>query len=284
MVPAESEDASPSPEMQMEVKENHMKIPIYQVDAFTSEVFSGNPAAVCLLDAWIDDGKLQSIAAENNLSETAYLVQNENGFELRWFTPLTEVALCGHATLASAFVLFVCRHWNADTVRFQTRNSGQLMVARRGEIFEMDFPARPARPGSPLDKLSQALGAAPEKIFDSAEDLMAVLDNEKAVVDVQPDFAALEKLNYRGIIIPAQGDECDFVSRFFAPGVGVAEDPVTGSAHCVLAPYWATVLGKKKLKALQVSKRGGELFCELAGDRVMISGKAALYLEGTITI
>lgn len=268
----------------MEVKENHMKFPIYQVDAFTSEVFSGNPAAVCILDEWIDDGKLQSVAAENNLSETAFLVQNENGFELRWFTPVTEVGLCGHATLASAFVLFVCRHWKADTIRFQTRSSGQLTVTRRGEIFEMDFPARPAYPRSPLDKLSQALGATPEKIFDSDEDLMAVLDNEKAVVDVQPDFAALEKLNCRGIIITAQGDGCDFVSRFFAPRVGIPEDPVTGSAHCVLIPYWAAILGKKELKALQVSKRGGELFCGLAGDRVKISGKAALYLEGTITI
>lgn len=261
-----------------------MKIPIYQVDAFTSEVFSGNPAAVCILDAWIDDRRLQSIAAENNLSETAYLVQNENGFDLRWFTPMTEVGLCGHATLASAFVQFVCRKWSADTIRFQTRKSGQLMVTRQEEVLEMDFPARSAYARTPPDGLSHALGVTPKKVYGSAEDLMVVLDDEKTVVEVQPDFAALEQIDCRGIIITAQGDRCDFVSRFFAPRVGIPEDPVTGSAHCVLIPYWAKVLGKKELYALQVSKRGGELFCGLAGERVMISGKAALYLEGTITI
>lgn len=261
-----------------------MKIPIYQVDAFSSAVFSGNPAAVCMLDGWIDDRRLQSIAAENNLSETAFLVQNNNDFELRWFTPTTEVALCGHATLASAFVLFVCLKWNEDTIRFQTRKSGQLMVTRKGEILEMDFPARPAYPQAPPDGLSRALGVTPEKVYGSEEDLMVVLDSENTVVEVQPDFAILEQMDYRGIIITAQGDQCDFVSRFFAPRVGVREDPVTGSAHCVLIPYWAALLDKKELYALQVSKRGGELFCGLADDRVRISGKVALYLEGTITI
>lgn len=261
-----------------------MKIPIYQVDAFSSAVFSGNPAAVCMLDGWIDDRCLQSIAAENNLSETAFLVQNNNDIELRWFTPATEVALCGHATLASAFVLFVCLKWNENTIRFQTRKSGQLMVTRKGEILEMDFPARPASPISPPDGLSGALGVTPEKVYGSEEDLMVVLDSEKTVVEVQPDFVALEQLDYRGIIITAQGNKCDFVSRFFAPRVGVPEDPVTGSAHCVLIPYWAAVLDKNELYALQVSKRGGELFCGLSDDRVRISGKAALYLEGTITI
>jgi PhzF family phenazine biosynthesis protein len=261
-----------------------MKIPIFQVDAFSSAVFSGNPAAVCILDGWIDDRLMQSIATENNLSETAYLVQNKNNFELRWFTPTTEVELCGHATLASAFVQFVCLKWNAATIRYQTRKSGQLMVTRKGEIFEMDFPARPACPKTPPDGLSRALGVTPEKVYGSEEDLMVVLDSETTVAGVQPDFAVLKQINCRGIIITAQGDECDFVSRFFAPNVGVPEDPVTGSAHCVLIPYWATVLNKKDLHALQVSKRGGELFCGLAGDRVTISGKAALYLEGTITI
>ena len=261
-----------------------MKIPIYQVDAFSSAVFSGNPAAVCMLDGWIDDRRLQSIAAENNLSETAFLVQNNNDFELRWFTPTTEVALCGHATLASAFVLFVCLKWKEDTIRFQTRKSGQLMVTRKGEILEMDFPARPAYPQAPPDGLSRALGFTPEKVYGSEEDLMVVFDSENTVVEVQPDFAILEQIDCRGIIITAQGDQCDFVSRFFAPSVGVREDPVTGSAHCVLIPYWASVLDKKELYALQVSKRGGELFCSLADDRVRISGKATLYLEGTITI
>lgn len=261
-----------------------MKIPIYQVDAFASAVFSGNPAAVCILDAWIDDRRLQAIAAENNLSETAFLVSDEDGFELRWFTPRTEVALCGHATLASAFVQFACLKWNKDTIRFQTRKSGQLTVTRKGEILEMDFPARPAYPTDPPDGLRQALGVAPENVYGSEEDLMVVLDSEKTVADVQPDFAALEKVDCRGIIITARGGHCDFVSRFFAPCVGIPEDPVTGSAHCVLIPYWAAVLEKKELYARQVSKRGGELFCGLAGDRVRISGKAALYLEGTITI
>jgi PhzF family phenazine biosynthesis protein len=261
-----------------------MKIPIYQIDAFTSAVFSGNPAAVCMLDAWIDDRRLQSIAAENNLSETAYLVQNENGFDLRWFTPVTEVGLCGHATLASAFVQFACRKWDSDTIRFQTRQSGQLMVTRQDDLFEMDFPARSAYPRTPPEGLSQALGVTPQRVFGSAEDLLVILENEKAVMEVQPDFAALAQMDCRGMIVTAQGDRCDFVSRFFAPSVGIPEDPVTGSAHCVLIPHWAAVLGKKKLYALQVSKRGGELFCRLAGERVRISGRAALYLEGTITI
>jgi PhzF family phenazine biosynthesis protein len=261
-----------------------MKIPIYQVDAFTSKVFSGNPAAICLLDAWIDDARLQSIAAENNLSETAFLVQTDNGFDLRWFTPVTEVALCGHATLASAFVLQVCRNWPEDTIRFQTRKSGQLVVTRRDDFFDMDFPARPARAQALPVGLNEALGVAPEKAFGSTEDLMVVLSSEGAVRHVRPDFTALERIACRGIIVTAKGDRSDFVSRFFAPRVGVQEDPVTGSAHCVLIPHWATVLGKNDLHALQVSKRGGELFCKMAGERVIISGKAALYLEGTITV
>jgi PhzF family phenazine biosynthesis protein len=261
-----------------------MKIPIYQVDAFTSKVFSGNPAAVCILDEWIDDGILQAIAAENNLSETAYLVQNRNGFDLRWFTPVTEVALCGHATLASAFVQFFYRKWNEGKIKFQTRKSGELVVTRKGEVLDMDFPARPVHARKHSDALSRALGATPEKVYGSAEDLMAVFESEKTVAEIQPDFAILKQIDCRGVIITAPGDQCDFVSRFFAPRVGVPEDPVTGSAHCVLIPYWATVLGKKELYALQVSRRGGELFCGFAGERVMISGKAALYLAGTITI
>jgi PhzF family phenazine biosynthesis protein len=237
-----------------------------------------------MLDAWIEDKRLQSIAAENNLSETAFLVKTETGFDLRWFTPVTEVELCGHATLASAFVQFFCRKWNSDTIRFQTRKSGQLVVTRQDETLIMDFPDRPAFARTPPDGLLQALGVTSQKVFGSAEDLMVVMDNEKAVVNVQPNFAALEQVDCRGIIITSQGDRCDFVSRFFAPKVGVPEDPVTGSAHCVLIPYWASVLGKKELHAFQVSKRGGELFCSYSGERVKISGKAVLYLEGTITI
>lgn len=261
-----------------------MKIPIYQVDAFTSEVFSGNPAAVCMLDTWLDDKRLQSIAAENNLSETAFLVPSGKDFEIRWFTPTTEVALCGHATLASAFVLYVCRKWSADSIRFQTRKSGQLTVTRRKDFFEMDFPARPVSSQPPPAALNKVLQVTPKATFSSAEDLLVVLDSERAVREFRPDFAALERLDCRGIIITAQGDRSDFVSRFFAPRVGVPEDPVTGSAHCVLIPYWASVLGKTDLHAFQVSKRGGELYCTHAGERVRIAGRAALYMEGTITI
>jgi len=261
-----------------------MKIPIYHVDAFASEVFSGNPAAVCFLDSWIDDKLLQSIATENNLSETAFLVRNDDGFDLRWFTPTIEVALCGHATLASAFVLFTCRGWPEENIRFQTRKSGQLIITKHSDLLEMDFPARPAHPLAPPVGLKEALGVVPKEVYGSSEDLLLVLDSEKTVREVQPDFAALAQVECRGAIITARGDQNDFVSRFFAPRFGIPEDPVTGSSHCVLIPYWANVLHKNDLHALQVSKRGGELFCAYAGERVKISGKAALYLEGTITI
>ncbi len=261
-----------------------MKIPIYQVDAFTSAVFSGNPAAVCILDAWIEDRLLQSIAAENNLSETAFLVQAGSGFELRWFTPVTEVALCGHATLASAFVLFEHRSWPASTVKFQTRKSGVLSVTKHGGLLEMDFPARPANPRIPPAGLVEALHVKPEGVFGSAEILMVVLEDESAVRAVQPDFDALHRVESRATIVTARGDRSDFVSRFFAPRVGIREDPVTGMAHCILTPYWASVLGKTTLHAFQVSSRGGELFCATAGNRVKISGRAVLYLEGMITL
>jgi PhzF family phenazine biosynthesis protein len=261
-----------------------MRLPLYQVDAFASEVFSGNPAAVVLLDRWIDDSTLQAVAAENNLSETAFLVRNPEGFDLRWFTPVTEVALCGHATLGSAFVLFACRKWPEKNIRFRTRKSGELVVTRRDDLLEMDFPARPAYAQSPPAGLKEALGVSPQEIFGSAEDLLVVLDSEKIVREVKPDFIALDRVACRGTIITARGDRSDFVSRFFAPRVGIPEDPVTGSAHCVLTPYWAGVLRKTDLHAFQVSKRGGELFCTHAGERVKISGKAALYMEGTITL
>jgi PhzF family phenazine biosynthesis protein len=261
-----------------------MKIPIYQVDAFTSEVFSGNPAAVCILDSWIDDNLLQSIAAENNLSETAFLVRDDDGFDIRWFTPRTEVTLCGHATLASAFVLFTCRDWSEEKIRFHTRKSGQLVVSKHNGLIEMDFPSRPTHNIVPPRGLDEALGVTPIAVLGSVEDLMFVLDSEKAVRELQPDFSALERLECRGIIVTSGGSRSDFVSRFFAPGVGIPEDPVTGSAHCVLVPYWSSELHKKNLHAFQISKRGGELFCVNTGDRVKISGKAVLYLEGVIDV
>ena len=261
-----------------------MRLPFYQVDAFTSRLFAGNPAGVCFLDEWVDDSILQEVAAENNLSETAFLVRRGEGFDLRWFTPVTEVALCGHATLASAFVLFRHRDWASDVVRFQTRKSGGLVVRQRDDLLEMDFPARPAHPRAAPRGLAEALGIRADDVFGSAEDLLVVLPSEKAVREVEPDFALLVKLECRGTILTARGEKSDFVSRFFAPRVGVPEDPVTGSAHCVLIPYWAGILGKDVLHAFQVSRRGGELFCANAGDRVRISGRAALYLEGTIAI
>jgi PhzF family phenazine biosynthesis protein len=261
-----------------------MKFPIYQVDAFTSEIFSGNPAAVCFLEQWVDESLLQSIAAENNLSETAFLVQNEKGYDLRWFTPVTEVALCGHATLASAFILFACRNWKSPIIDFQTRWSGELSVSRQGDLLEMDFPSRPPHPRTPPDGLAEALHMTPERVFASAEDLMVILESEQAVRGLAPDFNALQRIACRGIIVTAKGEKSDFVSRFFAPRFGIPEDPVTGSAHCVLTPYWSTLLNKDFLHALQVSQRGGELFCHNRGPRVGISGKAVLYLEGTITV
>jgi PhzF family phenazine biosynthesis protein len=259
-----------------------MRIPLYQVDAFTSEVFSGNPAAVCLLEKWLDDARLQSIAAENNLPETAFLVPTAEGFDLRWFTPVSEVALCGHATLASAFVLFECRKRPEETIRFRTRRSGQLVVTRRGDLLEMNFPARPAVKASPPAALIGALGAAPKEVHTSAEDILVVLETERDVREVRPDFLSLGGIDCRGIIVTARGDRSDFVSRFFAPRLGIPEDPVTGSAHCVLIPYWAALLEKRVLHALQISARGGELFCEDRGERVGIAGRAVLYLEGTI--
>ena len=260
------------------------KIPLYQVDAFTSAVFSGNPAAVCFLEAWLDDAVLLAIASENNLSETAFLVRKNDSFELRWFTPVTEVALCGHATLASAFVIFNHLNWPEKTIRFQTRKSGQLIVTNRGDLMEMNFPSRPVQNLVNPTGLAAALGVTPLEIFSSAEDLLVVLENEASVREVTPDFAALNRVEARGIIVTARGEHSDFVSRFFAPRVGVNEDPVTGSAHTVLTPYWSEVLGKIDLHALQISQRGGELFCQMAGDRVKISGRAVLYLAGTISV
>ncbi len=261
-----------------------MRIPIYQVDAFTSQVFSGNPAAVCLLNDWISDSMLQAIAAENNLSETAFLVRNGDGFDLRWFTPKTEVALCGHATLASACVLFDLQKWPEKNVCFQTRKSGRLIVEKKDHLFEMDFPARPPACELSVDSLSKIIGVLPLEVLNSEEDILAVLETEQSVRDLKPDFTALAGLDCRGLIVTARGEKVDFVSRFFAPAVGVPEDPVTGSAHCVLVPYWAGVLKKNNLHALQVSRRGGELFCRDRGERVSIAGEAALYLEGTISI
>ncbi|MDX9862812.1 MAG: PhzF family phenazine biosynthesis protein [Rhodospirillales bacterium] len=257
---------------------------MWQVDAFAAQAFAGNPAAVCVLDNWLADGVLQSIAAENNLSETAFLVPHGEGFDLRWFAPAKEVALCGHATLAAAKVLFDLRGWKEESIRFRTRQRGVLAVAKNGDWFEMDFPALPAKPVATPPGLAAALGAEPRQVLESTDDWLAVLDDEATVRNLKPDLAALKKFHCRCVVPTARGDAVDFVSRAFAPRYGIPEDPVTGSAHCALAPYWAGVLGKDDLRAFQVSARGGEVRCRNAGDRVKLAGQAVVYLEGAISI
>jgi PhzF family phenazine biosynthesis protein len=239
---------------------------------------------VCILDDWLDDTRLQAIAAENNLPETAFLIKSDRSYEIRWFSPSTEIALCGHATLASAFILFYFRQWPENTIRFQTRQSGVLTVTKRDELLEMDLPARPPTEQETPNDLTDALGHRAIEVLGSAEDVLVVFDDEGTVREINPDFLLLARGKQRGTITTAPGDECDFVSRFFSPGVGIPEDSVTGSAHCVLVPYWSQRLGKKQLHANQVSQRGGELFCEDRGERVSIAGRAVLYLEGTITV
>lgn len=257
-------------------------LPIYQVDAFTAEVFRGNPAAVCPLPEWLPDPVMQSIAAENNLAETAFFVGGSGRYHLRWFTPAVEVDLCGHATLASAFVLFHHLEPHLEEVRFESR-SGPLFVRRDGDWLTLDFPSLPPERLEPPAGLAEALDTAPREVWASA-DYLAVLGSEAEVRALRPDQAALSQLDRRGVIVTAPGEDCDFVSRFFAPNCGIPEDPVTGSAHCVLAPYWAERLGKTELRARQVSARGGEIRCRLEGDRVHLSGQAVLYLRGEITV
>ncbi len=261
-----------------------MTIPFYQVDAFTGQLFGGNPAAVCPLTTWPSDDFMQRIAAENNLSETAFLVPMAKGrYALRWFTPEVEVDLCGHATLASAFVLFSFIDPTLISVDFETA-SGLLTVTRSGDRLAMDFPARPPVPIATPEILAEALGAWPLEVLTS-RDLVAVFPDEEAVRTMAPDFALLRQLgDVLGIIVTARGDTVDFVSRFFAPNVGVNEDPVTGSAHSTLIPYWSRRLQKSQLHALQLSKRGGELFCENMGERVCIAGQAVLYARGELYI
>lgn len=254
-----------------------MKLKQYQVDAFTDRVFGGNPAAVVPLSAWLDDALLQAIAEENNLSETAFFVASGKGFELRWFTPVKEVDLCGHATLASAHVIFERLGFRQSVVTFETR-SGDLRVESREGLLVMDFPARPPAPCDRPAALEDGLGVRPAEIL-AADDYLAVFDSEAAVRRIVPDQALLARLDLRGVIVTSPGSDVDFVSRFFAPKFGVPEDPVTGSAHCTLAPYWAQRLGKKVLTAKQVSRRGGNLICEWRGDRVFLSGRAVTVME-----
>ena len=259
-----------------------MKLPIYQVDAFTSKLFGGNPAAVCPLEYWLEDGIMQSIAAENNLAETAYFVKKENHFELRWFTPEAEVDLCGHATLATAYVIFNLLKSETDKITFQTK-SGKLEVIKRNDLLVMDFPSRKPVATEIPEGLIEAIGKAPNEVLQS-RDLLLVYETEEDVLSLQPDFSLLKKIDCFGYITTAKGNKVDFVSRFFAPKEGINEDPVTGSSHSTLIPFWAERLGKNELLARQISKRGGELFCKLLGDRVEIAGNAVLYLTGSINI
>ena len=261
-----------------------MKIPIYQVDAFTNERFKGNPAAVCPLDNWLPAAVMQNIAAENNLAETAFVVAAGQNFEIRWFTPTVEVDLCGHATLASAYVLFNELGFAGDQINFISHRSGPLSVTKNGSILALNFPVDtlselPLKPAFAI-----GLSQAPRAVFKGKTDYLFVYDSEAEILALQPDFEALKAHPVRGIIVTAPGEMTDFVSRFFGPACGVNEDPVTGSAHTTLTPYWASVLGKTELTARQLSQRTGELTCKLMGDRVEIAGEAVLYLKGEIEV
>lgn len=258
------------------------KIKIFQVDAFTDQLFSGNPAAVCLPDHWPHDAVMQSVAAENNLAETAFVITTGDHFGIRWFTPTVEVDLCGHATLASAYVIFNHTDYHRDEIIFISPRSGELKVRRNGKKLYLDFPADVISRCENHPELTKGIGLVPLEVYRGKTDYLAVLGSEAEVQDILPDFAAIEKLDARGLIVTAPGNSVDFISRFFGPQSGVPEDPVTGSAHTTLTPYWAERLGKTMLTARQISKRGGFLDCQNAGSRVYIGGEAQLYLTGEI--
>lgn len=259
-----------------------MRIPLYQIDAFSNGVFTGNPAAVCPLAEWPDDSLLQSIAHENNLSETAFFIPEGEGYHLRWFTPVAEIHLCGHATLAAAFVIFSILGHPEDRITFSSL-SGALSVQRSGDLLEMDFPAQPPMPCDAPPELLNGLGRTPLEIH-RADDYLAVFSSEDEVLALKPDMSSLKRLDLRGVIVTAPGSASDFVSRFFAPKLGIDEDPVTGSAHCVLIPYWSRRLGKRELFARQLSQRGGDLFCTDLGSRVSMAGLAVKFMEGVIEV
>ena len=261
-----------------------MKIPIYQVDAFSNQLFTGNPAAVCLLNDWLDDETLLNIAKENNLAETAFCIPQNDRYAIRWFTPEIEVDLCGHATLATAHVLF--REIGNDQERILfTSMSGELIVTKKDKLYSMDFPSRMPLGTSLPEVIREGLGKAPKETY-KARDYVLVYDSEEEVKNIVPKIEILNTINLDpgGIIVTAKGDEADFVSRFFTPLASLFEDPVTGSAHCSLIPFWAKRLGKEKMLAYQISERKGVLHCEDRGDRVLISGEAITYLRGTIQI
>ena len=262
-----------------------MRIPLYQVDAFTKRLFGGNPAAVCPLAEWLPEATMQAITAENNLAETAFFVAQGGGYLLRWFTPTVEVELCGHATFASGYVVTHILAPERRAVRFDTLKAGPLEVRRDGDRLAMDLPAWPPEGGPADPRIIAALGKPPAESFVARGRTLAVYQNAEDVAALKPDLAAMRQVLGANAIVTAPGsDGVDFVSRYFAPNYGVDEDPVTGSAHCVLAPYWASRLGRNELGARQISPRGGDLLCTLRGDRVTLAGRAVLYLEGTITV
>jgi PhzF family phenazine biosynthesis protein len=264
-----------------------MRIPIYQVDAFADRVFAGNPAAVCPLEDWLDADVMQAIASENNLSETAFFLPDGEAYAIRWFTPVAEIDLAGHPTLATAHVIFTALAPERDAITFTTRVGDTLTVSRArsngGDRLTMDFPARPPKPTDALGDVAAALGAAPQEVL-AARDGFAVLARQAEVAALAPNMDAVAALACMGLIATAPGDDCDFVSRFFAPKMGVPEDPVTGSAHCTLIPYWAGRLGKTELLARQISERGGTIYCGHDGERVRIGGNAVTYMVGTIEL
>jgi PhzF family phenazine biosynthesis protein len=264
-----------------------MRIPLFHIDAFTGQPFTGNPAAVCLLRSWLDDGLLGKVAAENNLSATAFLVRQGESYELRWFTPRREIQLCGHATLAAGFVVLHLLQPNLGNVRFATRFGGTLTVQRDADLFSMDLPAFLPKPcANVFGDLIRALGLAeqPSEVLEGNETYIAVLAGPEAVSSVRPDFGLLGQLHPHAVMITAPGRNSDFVLRYFAPSYGNPEDPVTGSAHCLLAPYWTKRLGKPTLHAQQLSERGGEAWCEPAGERVRVKGHVRLVMQGSLTI
>lgn len=259
-----------------------MKLTFYQIDAFASKPFEGNPAAICPLDEWLPDELMQSIATENNLSETAYFVKNNKGYHIRWFTPVHEVDLCGHATLASAYVIFNILGYSENEIAFESK-SGVLTVKRNNDLLEMNFPAQPVVKCDTPGPILKAFDETPVECLKS-EDYIVVFDSEAFILNANPDLSSLAELDLRGVAITSKSDSYDFVTRFFAPKYGINEDPVTGSAFTQLIPYWANRLNKNSLNAKQVSKRGGEVGCVYDGGRVQISGKAARYMVGTIEI
>jgi PhzF family phenazine biosynthesis protein len=259
-----------------------LSIPIYQVDAFSDKLFGGNPAAVCPLKEWLPAPQMQKIALENNLAETAFFIPMGKDFEIRWFTPESEVDLCGHATLATAHVLFSHLNFEGDTIHFHTLNAGTLTVSCHDDLYTLNFPSRVPQSCEVPAGLIEALGGKKPVAVLRSRDYFIVYETETDVLALKPNFAALSRIESLGFVVTAPGDNSDFVSRFFAPSAGIDEDPVTGSAHCNLIPYWAERLGKFKLHAYQVSTRRGELWCENKGDRVLMSGKAVTYLKGEI--